>query len=387
MKVLFITDGIAPFVVGGMQKHSAGLVTGLLQNGVKVCLIHCVYEGQRMPESDEIRSALGSFSEKDLEVVSLRFPKGSGMPGHYLKSNYAYSISIYNLMSNRLEEFDFIYTKGFTGWYFIQSKKKGRKMPPIGVKFHGYEMFQTGGNLSMKLKRFLLRGPAKWISQHSDYVFSYGSKITDIIKSIGIKEQKIIEIPTGIDESWFGTSTAQDDKNVHFLFVGRYERRKGIEELTQVIEKREVIEGVRFDFIGPIPHSKRLLRKDVIYHGEIKDKNEIIQLMDACHVLICPSHAEGMPNVILEAMARGLFVIATDVGASNVLVENGINGLLLPPGNVTALSQAIDETLRKGVVQLRNQGAVGKRKAKEVFSWNNIAKITMNQIEQRLINH
>ena len=50
--------------------------------------------------------------------------------------------------------------------------------------------------------------------------------------------------------------------------------------------------------------------------------------MDVCDVLICPSYSEGMPNVILEGMSRGLAIIATDVGATDQLVDD-TNGKLI----------------------------------------------------------
>ena len=50
--------------------------------------------------------------------------------------------------------------------------------------------------------------------------------------------------------------------------------------------------------------------------------------MDNCDILICPSYSEGMPNVILEGMSRGLAIITTDVGANELLVSNE-NGKLI----------------------------------------------------------
>ncbi|MEI8137581.1 MAG: glycosyltransferase, partial [Bacteroidota bacterium] len=70
------------------------------------------------------------------------------------------------------------------------------------------------------------------------------------------------------------------------------------------------------------PQEKQIQNKSIVYHGEIRDKLKLTKLIKTCDVLICPSWSEGMPNVILEAMALGLTVIATDVGAVNVLVNN-----------------------------------------------------------------
>jgi glycosyltransferase involved in cell wall biosynthesis len=74
----------------------------------------------------------------------------------------------------------------------------------------------------------------------------------------------------------------------------------------------------------------------VVYQGVVRDQNLLMEKFDACDVLLLPSLSEGMPTVILEAMARGLDVIASDVGAVSELVENPLS-----PGDSRALAQAI----------------------------------------------
>ncbi len=387
MKVLLLTDGITPFVIGGMQKHSNGIAKELLKAGVELTLVHCVYEGQRLPSNDEVKESLGAKIDDKLNVLSFRFPKGGGMPGHYLKSSYSFSHDIYQAVEPTLNSFDFIYAKGFTPWYFIHQKTKGRKMPPIGVKFHGYEMFQHGGTISMRLKKWLLKGPTKWISQNADYVFSYGSKVTDLILEVGVPMKNIVEIPSGISEEWFTEKRKETISGHRFIFIGRYERRKGIEELMEVLKQIPPKDGVTFEFIGPIPHSKRLLRSDIVYHGEVKDMNELMKILDDCNILICPSHSEGMPNVILEAMARGLFILATDVGATNVLVKDGENGKLIQPGNKHELLSAINSIKEKSPAELAAKGMIGRNYAREKFSWSTIAAQLVEEVAKRLRNH
>ena len=93
-----------------------------------------------------------------------------------------------------------------------------------------------------------------------------------------------------------------------FVFVGRNERRKGIEELNAAIRqlKTEKLPPYEIHFIGPIPREHQLTGDHIFYHGEIRDTQKIKELLRASDILICPSHSEGMPNVILEGMASGL---------------------------------------------------------------------------------
>jgi glycosyltransferase involved in cell wall biosynthesis len=387
MKVLFITDGITPFVIGGMQKHSHGLVKNLIAQGIQVTLVHCVFEGQRLPSLEEVKQSLDVHSDAKLEIFTFRFPKGNGFPGHYIKSSYSYSTQVYEKFKNTLSDFDFIYTKGFTGWYFIEKKKKGESLPPIAVKFHGYEMFQLGGSFSMRLKKMLLKGPALWISTNADYVFSYGSKITELIKSIGVNSSKIVEVPTAIDDAWIIDSKPIQEGPVKILFIGRYERRKGIEELNEVILKLPESTDLIFEFVGPIPQSKRLKRSDVLYHGEQKERQDILRIIDGCQVLICPSHSEGMPNVILEAMARGLCVLASDVGATNLMVRNNESGFLFPPANQEGILNVLNSVMKMSKNQIHQMGEEGRILVKSRFSWLNVSELTINEMRKRLGIH
>src|SRR5205085_1650187 len=80
-----------------------------------------------------------------------------------------------------------------------------------------------------------------------------------------------------------------------------------------------------------------------------------------------PSRAEGMSNAVLEYMAAGRAVVATDVGANGRLLENGVHGLLVPPDNSAALAGAIGALLADRGLACR-LGAAARRRAAEQFS-------------------
>jgi glycosyltransferase involved in cell wall biosynthesis len=81
------------------------------------------------------------------------------------------------------------------------------------------------------------------------------------------------------------------------------------------------------------------LTKQVIFWGEQKQVGNYLSLLDVS-VLSSIDH-EGCSNSILEAMALGKPVVATDVGGNNELVITGENGLLVPPGDPEALAKAV----------------------------------------------
>ncbi len=369
MRIALITDGIWPYVLGGMQKHSYYLCKYLAQKKVHVDLYH-------FNQSNYDISKLEFFSEQEKQFITsiiVDFPKSSSLPGHYIRNSYTHSKLIFEALKDKIQNYDFIYTKGFTGWYLIEQKNAGKiKCAKIGVKFHGYEMFQKAPDLKTKLQHVsLLRKPVKEISQKADVVFSYGGKITEIIKSIGVDPKHIIELPSGVEAQTVSKEIRPTGDTLKFLFLGRYERRKGIEELNSAIQLLKEKRKVEFHFVGPIPTDKQLQNKTVIYHGEVRDKVKLTELIKNCDVLLCPSWSEGMPNVILEAMANGLTVLATDVGAVNVLV-NETTGYLIKGAESELLKQTLIKILNFTNEEINLKKINALNFIKEGFVWEKL---------------
>ena len=126
--------------------------------------------------------------------------------------------------------------------------------------------------------------------------------------------------------------TAQSQEPID---IWNIEEKKTVKN-TDIIENNDF----EFHFIGPIPMDKQIKNDKIVYHGVVQDKTKLTGLLDAGDVLVCPSHSEGMPNVILEGMARGMAVIATDVGAVRLLVSEKV-GVLLKEIDKEELKQAI----------------------------------------------
>lgn len=369
MRVALVTDGITPYVIGGMQKHSFYLAKYFAKNKVYVDLFH-------FNDSALDIHQLDFFSEVEkpyITSVVLEFPKNLKFPGHYILSSWQYSRLVYEALLPKLGTYDFIYTKGFTGWKLINRKfRKKIQCAPVGVKFHGYEMFQIPPDFKTKLQHYLLRPFVKTISRRADIVFSYGGKVTGIIKAIGVDPGKIVEIPSGTEKDMIAASIAGHEKGpLQFVFMGRFERRKGVPELNEAIRSL-LSENIpfRFEFIGPIPAEFRIAHASVGYHGEIRDFNKIREILQGSDVLVCPSWSEGFPNVILEAMANGLAVIATDVGAVAAMVD-AQNGWLIKPGDPEGLKQALKMAVASQE-SLRQKKQSSLVRMRSIFNWDSI---------------
>jgi glycosyltransferase involved in cell wall biosynthesis len=135
-------------------------------------------------------------------------------------------------------------------------------------------------------------------------------------------------------------------------YVGRIEQAKGVFDLIEAVnEVRDTIPGVRLECAGDgdmeavLRHAlARGIRANVHFTGWISPRRRE-ELLARATVFVLPSHAEGMPMSLLEAMAAGCPVIASDVGGIPDVVTDGVNGLLVPAGDRDALALALHRLL------------------------------------------
>lgn len=380
MKIALLTDGITPYVTGGMEKHSHFLAKYLVLQGFEVDLYHCIYDRTiNLPSKKEIDFLFFENKYSFNRIFSFYFPKTFYFPGHYLYNSFFYSKLLHKTILENNFSYDFIYSKGFTSWNLLRKKSNFK----IATNFHGYEMYQTSPNSKYFFKKYLFRYLVKWIIKNSDYIISYGGKITEIINSLNSNYEKVIEIPAAIEKSWIlkKINFVDDSSKRKILFVGRNEDRKGFKELMTAINSLSNINtNLEFHFIGPNLNSNSEISTELAlnFHGLIKEDALKKEIFDQCDVLICPSYSEGMPNVILEAMSRGLAVIASDVGASSLLVDNE-NGILL---NHISPSEILNSLLKINSIsdmELNSKKLCSLKRIK-AFSWEKVIEKLKSQI-------
>ena len=248
MKIALITDGINPYVLGGMQKHSYYLAKYFSKLGHKTVVFHCL--NGKTPNYEQ------HFSKEELQnltFVSIDFPASGKLPGHYIRNSMKYSEALFKAFINQEQSFDFIYTKGFTGMAFYQNKNQLNC--PIGVQLHGLEMFQKGGNLKQWLEKKLLKKPAKYCLRKADVVFAYGGKISKIVRGLGVDDKKIIKQHGAADDFWLQNTDNQRAFDNSMAFVGRFEHRKGHHLVNQVIPN--IHKDFNLIMVGNVPEDKK----------------------------------------------------------------------------------------------------------------------------------
>jgi glycosyltransferase involved in cell wall biosynthesis len=187
-----------------------------------------------------------------------------------------------------------------------------------------------------------------------------------LVRDYGIAAEKIAVIPPGVDlDAWPPAGVRPDPaRRVRILFVGHGFARKGghvlLEAFGAGLAGRCALDVVTGD---AVPSAGDAVR---IHRGLTHDDPELRRLFAEADLFVLPTLADCMPLAILEAMASGLAVVATDVGAIAEQVVDGETGLLVPPGDPTSLARAI-RALADDPALRRAFGAAGRRRAERLF--------------------
>ncbi len=383
MHIALFTDGIYPYVMGGLQKHSYELARALGRQGVQVDLYAAVPHDQ---VTEAWRKGLYDAPEPNVTVRFVARPAPPYFPGHYLWQSREIS---HRLLDAYLaaEPADFLYTQGFTGWAALDHPERKTMLPPIGVNQHGLEMYQRVASNRGWLEQRLLRPAVTRHLRQADVALSLGGGLGNIIRLAGTEAFRVIESPNGVGEEWMADHPSEPHTPRRLVFVGRYERRKGVEELHEALTALDASGSpYEMQFVGPIPDEMRLSHPQVKYWGMVREPEKLRGILREADILVCPSYSEGMPTVILEAMASGLAILATQVGAVDAMVDDTC-GWMLRPSDAEALASALRAavTCSDADLQQKKQHALDRVRAR--YLWPQVAATTRQNIERWLNKH
>jgi len=179
-------------------------------------------------------------------------------------------------------------------------------------------------------------------------------------KGVG-KGNQYVTIYSGIDIEKFEDAQPVDlnipSDHLKVLMAGRLAKGKGFEELIQAAKKVAKQEK-KISFLIAGEGELELKIRKRIRDNALEDhflllgyRDDLYRVMKSVDLFVLPSHAEGTPRVITEAMAAGLPVVATRVGGIPEQIEDGRNGLLIQPKNSDQLAEAILKLSRDGEIR------------------------------------
>ena len=171
------------------------------------------------------------------------------------------------------------------------------------------------------------------------------------------------------------------DDDVVIVMIGRLVAEKGYPELLQAIRDVEAIlwivgERLPSDHADDISALIDSLSTDPDLKRKVRllgYRSDVPELLRAADIFTLPSHREGMPRSIIEAMLSGLPVVATDIRGSREEVVAGETGLLVPPRQSAPLAAALRQ-LAEDVDMRRRFGAAGRRRAETLYDESRVIR-------------
>lgn len=257
-----------------------------------------------------------------------------------------------------------------------------RLLAPVPVLISSAQSISEGGRLREILYRL-----TDSLCDVTTHVCRAGAE--RYVKTGIVPAHKMRHIPNGIDTDLFrpdegirARRRCELSVNEAFVWlaVGRFEPPKDYPNLLTACAH----------VVRSHPHSLLLLAGDGPLRGEMEEmarslgiqhrvrflgiRRDVPQLMNAADAYVMSSSREGLPNVLLEAHATGLPVVATDVGGNPEIVLDGKSGFVVPPRNSDALAEAMQRVMGMGERERLQMGAVGRQHTIENYSMERVVQ-------------
>lgn len=218
---------------------------------------------------------------------------------------------------------------------------------PYVVTVHGADAYTLRGRAGRWLKRRVLGRAAAVLPVSGD-----------IARALGLGDAPVLRM--GVDcaaiRAAVGVRRPQQGR---LVYVGRLADKKGVDVLVEALAR---LDGAHLDVIGDGPdraaleaQARRLGVEDrVRFLGKLP-RADVLSALATAHLVVIPSRVgaggdmDGTPVVLCEAMAAGVPVVASDLGGLGECIDDGVDGLLVPPGDVDALADVLSQALAGGV--------------------------------------
>ncbi|HAZ10415.1 MAG TPA: hypothetical protein DCY56_04840 [Candidatus Omnitrophica bacterium] len=226
-----------------------------------------------------------------------------------------------------------------------------------------------------------------WKNAKSIIANSEGLKeLADITANTLDKKVKIVS--NGVDCQAFKPDySLRDNQSIRIIYAGRITLQKGLEGFIKAVKqaKDKIKNNFNIKIIGNgylkaylEKISFELCGKGIITFSDWMDKKSLIMEYKKAHIFILPSFYEGMSNSLLEAMACGCMVIASDIPGNRELVKRYENGVLFNPSDSLNLEEVLMNVLNSGPGTIEDMGKKSRIIA-ERFDWDRVTDLYLEE--------
>jgi glycosyltransferase involved in cell wall biosynthesis len=272
------------------------------------------------------------------------------------------------------KEFELLHVHMASAPALLAVAYRGLRRIRVIVKFAGS---RNTGDIRTSAATWYGRLKLALLRDHADGFVCPSREIRDELLAYGFPAEKISVIPNGVDTGVFtpaGERKAELRRELDLpldmpvvLYCGRLQAGKGLDVLLGawpgVAEASRSIKP-RLIIAGDGPMAERLMND----YGRMETvrfvgwKRNTLEYLQAADIFVLPSFGEGMPNALLEAMSCGLPCVTTAIGGIRDIVTDGVNGVLVAPGNGPLLAQRIRELMddreRAAGIGLRGRASI-----------------------------
>jgi glycosyltransferase involved in cell wall biosynthesis len=327
----------------------------------------------------DVCSIFVSFCEGGRCRAFLKEAERQGFAAHELAHDTPYIRGAYAELAEllRRSRSDILFCHGYKAGLIGRLAARRAKIPVVAVS-RGW----TYESAKVRMYELLDRINLRWMDRVVCVSHGQAAKV----RKAGVPARKLVVIPNAIDCERFVSLDPTPRLELESLFpvnirqivgaAGRLSPEKGFDLLVQtaaiVLRQRS---DVGFALFGEGPLREKLagridglgLNGRFLLAGFRDDFDRLLPHFD---LLVQSSVTEGMPNVVLEASAAGVPIVATAVGGTPEIIVDGCNGYLVPSGDCFALAQRIDETLRDAELRHR-MGSSGRDRMRRGFTFRN----------------
>lgn len=298
--------------------------------------------------------------------------------------------------------------------YFIEAMMLWERLRDAGSRVHLHAQFADGASdVAMLVARFsgatwsiAVHGPVEFYDVASNRL---ADKLRDARFALAISDfgrsqlmtlvdephwSKLHVVHCGVDPGVFDAGGMDRREGpLRVLAVGRLVHLKGQSLLVEAVaELRERGAAIELTLVGEGPKRPALERlahrrgvADAVVFAGAVSQDEIVERYRAADVFCLPSFAEGIPVVLMEAMAMGLPVVTTRTMGIPELVEDGVSGRLVAPGRLAPLVAALEE-LAGDPERRREMGAAGRRRVAAEFDVHRSARRLLTVLSEHGVN-
>lgn len=357
MKIMIVSSEYSSKDSGGIGIYLHNLCKHLVLNGHEVSLIT---SSSCDLESEDLMKKLTIFRIPYLDfplIGMMKWSISASILSRKLIKQYEYDIVNPHLPSSHF----------FTIFY-------GQRVPLV-LTVHNSFLNRGVRNVNL-ISKNITKIRDVFSSRKSDGVICLNTELKLMLAKYS-KNQHIYAVPLGFDENEFQLIQKEKTKNKVFtvLYVGRIVEGKGLEYLLEAIDILNN-ESIKLMIVGTgylkcdLEEKYKHLR-NVFFLGRIDNRQDIASIYSNSDLFVIPSEGEGMPTVLIEAMASGLPIVATKLpGIEEVVTDKFCR--LVEPGNALEIATAIKElTEDEALLELMSQESFNSAKR---YTWSTISQ-------------